>query len=237
MATTSGLPTGGIDTSAANSSADITFSGETGKTPIGVVDWRTKITVSEKVYASLTSEKVLFPLNAIQGIIFPHTPAIFIQHDAAYSSPQTVHSNYDQVAFENHNISGISVAGSFTANSAEEADYIRAVLHFLRSVTKMYFGQDVDPIAGTPPPVCRLNSHGNYAFSNVPVVIQSFNLELGSSPDYISTTDKKTMMPTSTMVNVVLKPAYSRTATSKRFGLSAFAKGELLGGKNQGGFI
>jgi hypothetical protein len=51
------------------------------------------------------------------------------------------------------------IDGYFTANDPDEATYVFAVLHFLRSAYKMFFGND--RLAGTPPPVLRLSGHGS----------------------------------------------------------------------------
>jgi len=196
-------------------------------------DWRTKLTIN----VNLLSGKVLEPLQASSGIIFPYTPTLFVQHTAQYGSAALTHSNYDHPTFDSHAVGSIQITGQFTANSSAEADYLRAVLHFLRTVTKMFYGQDSQPIAGTPPPVLRLNSSGDYVFTNVPVVVESFTMELPANVDYVRTTDGKTMMPSSTTVTVTAKPTYSRQATTKRFGLRKFASGGLLGSDSEGGFI
>jgi hypothetical protein len=196
-------------------------------------DWRTRLTIN----TDLLGGPVLGPLAAGKGIVFPYTPTLFVQHNAAYGAAGLTHTNYDHPTFESHQIGSVQITGQFTANSSAEADYLRGVLHFLRTVTKMFFGQDAEPIAGTPPPVLRLNASGDYIFANVPVVVESFSMELPSSVDYIRTSDGKTMIPTSTTVTITAKPTYTRIATSKRFGLKKFASGGLLGSDSEGGFI
>jgi len=58
-----------------------------------------------------------------------------------------------------------------------------ATLHFLRTVTKMYYGGGTN--AGNPPPVCRLNGYGDYVYKDVPIVITNFTVELREQVDYI----------------------------------------------------
>lgn len=201
-------------------------------------DWRAKLTLSEAAANSLLGGDPIFnTLRGASGIIFPYTPTIFIQHMGNYGSSGLTHSNFDHPAFESHTIGEVQITAEMTANSSAEADYMRATLHFLRVVTKMFFGQDSDPIAGTPPPVCRINAYGDYVLRNVPVVVVAFNMELGNQVDYIRTSDGKTMMPSHTTFTATCKPAYSRAATSNRFGLKEFASGALMGGPSQGGFI
>jgi hypothetical protein len=76
----------------------------------------------------------------------------------------------------------------FTAQDTTEANYLLAVIHFFRSVTKMFYGQDTD-LRGTPPPICLLNGFGGYQFSNHPGVVSSFSYNLPNDVDYIRTTN------------------------------------------------
>ena len=60
-----------------------------------------------------------------------------------------------------------------------------AVIHFFRSVTKMFYGQDQIPKPGTPPPLCYLSGMGEFQFDRHPLVISSFNYNLPNDVDYI----------------------------------------------------
>lgn len=179
----------------------------------------------------------LAPLLEANGIIFPYVPGIILSHNANFSPVSLTHSNYESLHFENHQSQDISITCTFTANSNAEADYIRAVIHFLRVITKMFFGQDTSPIAGTPPPVLRFNAMGDYVFKNVPVVVKSFNTSLPTDVHYIPTTDGLTQIPTKVEFNIVVKDVYSRSASSNRFSLKDFADGKLIGSSTHGGFI
>ena len=59
-----------------------------------------------------------------------------------------------------------------------------AVIHFFRSVTKMFYGQDAQ--RGSPPPLVFLSGLGDYQFNNHPCVVSSFNYVLPAEVDYIS---------------------------------------------------
>ena len=61
-----------------------------------------------------------------------------------------------------------------------------AVIHFFRSVTKMFYGAN-DPLRGAPPPLTYLTGLGPYQFNQHPCVVQSFNYSLPSEVDYIRT--------------------------------------------------
>jgi len=59
-----------------------------------------------------------------------------------------------------------------------------AALHFLRSATKMFYGQD-DMNRGMPPPVVFLTGLGEYQFNNHPCAITMMNYNLPNDVDYI----------------------------------------------------
>jgi hypothetical protein len=194
-------------------------------------DWRTKLTLSATTQQLIQGSTVLRPLTDTGGIIFPYTPTIFIQHSANFGGTQLTHSNYDHPAFDSHTIGDLTLTGTFTANSSAEADYVLAVLHFLRTTTKMFFGQDSTFPPGTPPPILKLNGFGDHIFKNIPVVVINFNMEMPAGVDYVRTnaySGNTSMVPTSTVVAITVKPVYSRASTSKHFGLGNFAKGRLL---------
>ena len=194
-------------------------------------DWRTKLTLSSSTRNVIGDGKsILAPLTATGGIIFPYTPTIFIQHSASFGVSQLTHTNYDHPSFDAHTIGDLTITGTFTANSSAEADYVLAVLHFLRTTTKMFFGQDSEFPPGTPPPILKLNGFGDHIFKNIPVVVINFNMEMPATVDYVRTTPTPgiSMVPTSTVVAITVKPVYSRASTSQHFGLKKFANGALL---------
>ena len=72
---------------------------------------------------------------------------------------------------------------TFTAQDSAEANYLLAVIHFFRSVTKMFYGQDQQ--RGAPPPLVYLTGLGQYQFATHPCVVTSFSYQLPDSVDYI----------------------------------------------------
>lgn len=183
------------------------------------------------------------PLSEVGGIMFPYTPTISVSHRANYDSQSLTHSNYAQPSYTHSVIEDISISGIFTANNAQEASYVRAVMHFLKSVTKMFYGSG--PNIGTPPPVLFLDAHGPSNFNHIPVVVTSADIPYPDNVDYIAATpfgSNIDMIPTEIRIQVTLKPMYSRTKISNGFDLSKFAKGSLLvnggpGESGPGGFI
>ena len=188
------------------------------------------------------NNQILEPLLDTDGVLFPFTPNINVSHSAAYAGVQPTHSNFIQHSYTSSSVDQITVVGEFVANNANEARYLLAVLHFMRSVTKMFFGQD--DLRGTPPPVLRLSGYGPFRFHSIPVVLQAFTHDFTNDVDYIevplasaSDAATKTMVPTRTSINMSLLPIYSRQQI-RNFSLNDFARGNMIGKPGgRGGFI
>ena len=71
----------------------------------------------------------------------------------------------------------------FTAQSTAEAEYLLAVIHFFKSVTKMFYGQD--PQRGSPPPLVYLTGLGEFQYNEHPCVVQTFTYDLPADVDYV----------------------------------------------------
>jgi len=126
---------------------------------------------------------ILEPLRGTNGVIFPYTPQVQMSYRAKYNSYELVHSNYRGAFYQNSSVDDISIRGTFTAQDTSEAAYMLAVIHFFRSVTKMFYGQDKQ--RGAPPPLVYLNGLGEYQFNNHPAVVTSFDYSLPADVDYI----------------------------------------------------
>ena len=184
------------------------------------------------------SNPPLAPLAQTGYVLFPYTPSITVNHQASYQTENPTHSNYGYHFYQNSATASISITGQFTAKDPVDAQYVLAVQHFFRSVTKMFYGKD--PEAGTPPPVLRLDGHGDYQFSSVPIVITDFSVTLPTDVDYISTSGSShvSKVPVMQEFQITCMPLYSRKSISNDFGLRDFAAGKLLGVKGgRGGFI
>jgi len=154
-------------------------------------------------------------LKRNKGIIFPYTPTVSFDHNASYEGFNAVHSNYTQYFYKNSSVGDIKITAKFTAQNDIESQILLGVIHLLRALTKMKFGDD--PNAGAPPPVCRLMGYGHYMLDRVPVVIKSFSHDLPESVDYFTVgADQNnflygsTSVPVFTTVNLTLAPVYSR---------------------------
>jgi hypothetical protein len=111
---------------------------------------------------------------------------MIIQHSANYNALAQTHSNYPFQAYQNSQVDQLNIIGEFPVQNAEDAKYWVATVNFLRTVTKMFFGKD-DGFRGNPPPILHLSGYGDHMFDKVPVIVQSFNVELRNDHDYIST--------------------------------------------------
>jgi hypothetical protein len=127
---------------------------------------------------------LLQPLKVTNGVIFPYTPAIGTAYKANYDNYDLTHSNYRGYFYKNSYTDAVSLKATFTAQSTADAAYVLAVIHFFRSVTKMFYGQDAQ--RGSPPPLVFLSGLGDYQFNNHPCVVTSFAYNLPADVDYIS---------------------------------------------------
>jgi hypothetical protein len=156
------------------------------------VDWRVRLSLapgSSYLYNS-NNPGILKPLSAkdgTDGVIFPYTPQIQVSYAAKYSTDTPTHSNYAINQYTSSAIDSVAITGDFTAQDVSEANYLLAVIHFFRTMTKMFYGQDQNPKPGTPPPLCYMYGMGDYQFSAHPLAITNFTYSLPNDVDYIKT--------------------------------------------------
>lgn len=144
-------------------------------------DWRVRLSIAN--WSSFKTSPVLAPLTQAGGLVFPYTPSITINSSAKYSPIQTTHTNYTFQAYQNSDPGSIHIDAPMYVEDANQALYWIAMVHYLRSLTKMFTGSDAK--AGNPPPIIYLNGYGNYVFKNIPVVVTKMSITLDSASDYI----------------------------------------------------
>jgi hypothetical protein len=148
-------------------------------------DWRVRLSLSigaNYLYKD-PSPGILAPLVKTDGVVFPYTPTIDTSYVANYTKTDLVHSNYRGAFYQNSSVQDVSIRGMFTAQDTSEAAYMLAVIHFFRSVTKMFYGKDSQ--RGAPPPLVYLSGFGDYQFAGHPCVVTNFAYTLPSDVDYI----------------------------------------------------
>ena len=164
-------------------------------------DWRFRISLAEGadyLYKAVGNSNraggagapgggILAPLADTNGVVFPYTPQVTTSYQAKYNTYDLIHSNYRGVFYQSSSVSEITVRGVFTAQDTAEGAYLLAVIHFFRSVTKMFYGQDSQ--RGAPPPLVYLTGLGDFQFNAHPAVVTNFEYSLPNDVDYIRATN------------------------------------------------
>jgi hypothetical protein len=197
-------------------------------------DWRVSLSVPGIIMeaAGATMEPLADTGNRM---IFPFTPTILLSHSANYSTIQPTHTNYAYHAYENSQVDNITLTGEFIQENAADARYWLAALHYLRTMTKMFYGESDAPL-GNPPPIARLNGYGKYVLNNIPVVITNFTTDLPQDVDYIECefAGETNYVPTQCVFTVTVAPNYARRSQA-RFSLQDYAAGRHTQGNE--GFV
>ena len=153
-------------------------------------DWRVKLRLAPGAnYLYRASDGkgsqagILQPLAVTDGVVFPYTPVISTAYRANYSNYDLTHSNYRGYFYQGSTVEEVTIQATFTAQDTYEANYLLAVIHFFKAVTKMFYGQDAE--RGAPPPLVYLQGFGEFQFNLHPCVVSSFNYNLPNDVDYI----------------------------------------------------
>jgi hypothetical protein len=172
----------------ARNQASVSALRKAGGKAVGDGDWRVRLRLApgaNYLYKTpgINSAGIMEPLRNTDGVVFPYTPRIDMTYSAEYNPADPVHSNYRAYFYKGSRVGEIVLNADFTAQDSTEADYLLATIHFLRSCTKMFYGQDKE--RGTPPPMVFLSGLGEFQFNEHPCVISQFNYNLPSDVDYI----------------------------------------------------
>ncbi len=189
-------------------------------------DWRVRLTCD---FDTLFGAGSFSRLTNTAGMIFPFTPNLSFSSKANYTTTDPVHSNFPFQSYKNSQVDDITISGDFPAETAEDGAYWLEMTTFLRTATKMFYGQG--SFAGNPPIVCKLNGYGPKVFNNVPVVIKSFTIELKDDVNYINVVDSsngENWVPVLSTISVTVSPVYNRERLRK-FNLQNFAAGKEIG--------
>jgi hypothetical protein len=146
------------------------------------------------------------------GIIFPYTPTISYDVKAEYSPTTPLHSNFAIQFYQRSSVGPITVTGKFSVQNAADAGVYLSTVNLLRALTKMRSGGETN--SGSPPPVCRLDGHGDMGLNNVPVAITGFRVEYPDGVDYFTFPGYGpigvTSVPVVSTIAVTCLPMYSR---------------------------
>jgi hypothetical protein len=152
-------------------------------------DWRARLQLapgSDYLYNAADADNgILGPLKATNGVVFPYTPQVDLMYRAEYAESKLTHSNWKAYHYTGSMVDALQVTGTFTAQDNREAAYLLAVIHFFRSSTKMFYGQDFE--RGSPPPVLFFSAFGEHQYNNSPVLLKDFNYSILPDVDFIRT--------------------------------------------------
>jgi hypothetical protein len=215
------------------SPADDPFTGKYARTSISNDDWRVKINTN---WAVLNSP-LLKPLADTDGMVFPYLPNINVTHRANYTAVDPIHNNFTIQNYKGSSVEDITITGEFSVDSQEQGEYWIAATTFLKTVTKMFYGQSVPQ--GNPPLVCRLSGYGQYVFDDIPVVVKNYQVEFKDGVQYKRISPPGdgvrtarggvgTWVPVLSTITVVVAPIYSRQ-NLRRFNLQDYANGKSSG--------
>ncbi len=195
-------------------------------------DWRVKLSIPKVI--TNKDNKAFAPLNKTGGLCFPYTPTILMSHSANYNALQPIHSNYPFYNYQSSQVDDMVITGDFFVQNAEEARYWTAAVHYLRTVTKMFYGSGDN--SGNPPPVVKLNGYGDFVFNDVSCIIKNFTVDMPADVDYLKTdfpegSENYSFVPAQSQVAVTLSPVYSRSK-AQAFSMSSFVNGDYIGKGN-----
>ena len=175
-------------------------------------DWRLRISLAKGAGYLYNDPNpgILQPLQSTNGVIFPYTPKIDLEYKANYSPYDLTHANFRGYFYQNSQVGDINITGHFTAQNSNDANYLLAVIHFFRSATKMFYGQDAQ--RGSPPPLVFLSGLGQYQFNNHPCLISSFSYSLPEDVDYIRAGVSNNLGLNDTTISNVLNSAVASGA-------------------------
>jgi hypothetical protein len=218
-------------TPAANPSTSIT--------PAAIPDMRVRLRAQigqeTQVYGSQTDpDNILGILYNTRGMVFPYTPTVTIEQNVDYKSMELTHTNWDINSYTRTPGLTLTVSGKFTVQNQYEGQYLIAALHFLRTCSKMYFGEQAKDKAGLPPPVLNFSGYGTYMFGTpsggLMCVLKNHSYSLDESVDYynVQIGDSITRVPVLLTVTCTIGIQQTPYAMRKDFDLDAFRTGALM---------
>jgi hypothetical protein len=185
---------------------------------------------------------LLQPLRATNGVVWPYQPTITWETQVDYSSIDMVHVNQEILSYTKTPAAKFNISGDFSVQNNQEGLYALAAIHFMRTMTKMYFG--TGQALGTPPPVLLFDAYGEYMFNQLPVVITQFSVGLPNDVDYVpintayvqtyTDSQSQTNMPGFSKIQSTPQLSSQQASFDAQFISSALFQSSLTG---EGGYI
>lgn len=173
-------------------------------------------------------EHLLSIIRETNGVIFPYTPNITYGHNVNYNTSAITHANQDYFFYDNTSAVQFQISAKFTAQNEREAKYFLAAKHFFQVASKMRFG-DEDEDRGLPPPMLVFSGYGDLMFNNLPIIMNSFNVDLTDDVDYtqVEMLGTENWVPASALFQFTF--TVQQTPLKQRtFNFDRFASGDLL---------
>jgi len=188
-------------------------------------DWRVKLNCNFGLFGNA------FPrLSGTNGFVWPYLPSITVASKANYTQIDPVHNIQPFYAYKNSQIDDIQISGEFSVENELDAEYWIQGTTFLRTATKMFFGQGEN--VGNPPVICNLTGYGARVFNSVPVIVKSFSVDFKDDVNYVKFTPvgggAPTWVPIMSTISVTVSPIYNRTRL-RQFSLKDYANGNAVG--------
>lgn len=177
------------------------------------------------------SGNILSILYETNGFLFPFTPSIEWNQAVEYATTTLVHSNQDYQSYKSTPSTALTISGELAIQNYRDARYMLAVIHYLRVVSKMYFGKGTGNYpTGMPPPILTLTGYGNYMFNDLPVIVKSHNFSLPKDIDYVDLSIYGGTVRLPLILNVTVNLVVQNTPKKHReeFNLDKFRTGDLM---------
>ncbi len=140
------------------------------------------------VSRGMKSSHALWPIMQTGGLIFPFTPSIAEGINVKYNAMEMVHSNEAYHVYQATENVHITLSNcTWVCDTFANAVYTLSVLHFLRTYSFMDFGKarTAGGIRGRPPSPMWFSAFGNYAYNQVPVLLQRADWTMPDDVDYV----------------------------------------------------
>lgn len=187
----------------------------------------------DQVYGANDMENnILAMLYQTDGLLFPYTPTIDWNQSVDYATTSLTHTNQDFQSYKSTPSTTFRISGDFTVQNYREGQYMLAVIHFLRVVSKMHFGK-LSKHPGMPPPVLLFSGYGDYMFNDLPVIVKDHAFSLGKDMDYvdIETASGVARLPALLQISMTLVVQNTPKKLREEFDLDSFRTGKLMKSK------
>lgn len=126
----------------------------------------------------------LSPIYATDGLVFPYMPTIVESGGVKYDGTELTHANEAVYAYRSTENTRIGLSNCvWTCDTFDNAIYALAVLHFFRSYKLMDFGRREG--TGRPPSPMWFSAYGQYAYNEVPVLLERADFIWPNDIDYV----------------------------------------------------